>query len=132
MKQGKLLIFIDCIINLFLGIVLLIYSDSIVRIFGLPETEQAFYPNILGAVLLGIGIALIIELRRKNEFVGLGLGGAIAINMIGGTVLFIWLVWGNLNIPIQGRIILWTLDFLLIAISLFELQAYRKENRPPT
>jgi hypothetical protein len=106
------------------------YSDAIVRIFGLPETEQAFYPTILGAVLFGIGIALLIELLRKNEFIGLGLGGAIAINLIGGTVLFIWLIWGKLDIPIQGTIILWILDFLLIGISVFELQAYLKQNRP--
>ncbi len=129
MKNGKLLIIIDCIINLFLGIVLLAYSDFVIRIFGLPETEQVFYPNILGAVLFGIGIALIIEYRRVNGFIGLGLGGAIAINMIGGIVLLIWLIWGNLNIPVQGTIILWILDFLLVGISSFELHAYLKENR---
>ncbi len=132
MKHGKLLILIDCIINLFLGIVLLAYSDTILRVFGLPETDQAFYPNILGAVLFGIGIALLIEYRRKNEFIGLGLGGAIAINMFGGLVLFIWLVWGNLNIPIQGTIILWVLDFLLIGISSLELYAYLKGKHPAT
>lgn len=132
MKHGKLLILIDCIINLFLGIVLLAYSDFVVSIFGLPETEQLFYPNILGAVLFGIGIALMIEYRRKNEFIGLGLGGAIAINIFGGTVLFIWLVWGNLIIPIQGTTILWVLDFLLIGISSLELFAYLKGKRPTT
>ena len=128
MRHGKLLILIDSIINFFLGIVLLVYSDSVVSFFGLPETDHYFYPNILGAVLFGIGIALLIEYNRKKEFFGLGLGGAIAINMFGGTVLLLWLIWGNLNIPIQGAIILWVLDFLLIGISAFELFAFLKKN----
>jgi hypothetical protein len=128
MKHGKQLILIDCIINLFLGAVLMASSDVVVRFFGLPATDQYFYPNILGAVLFGIGIALLIEYKRKNEFLGLGLGGAISINIVGGIVLLIWLIWGNLNIPAHGSIILWTLDFILIAISTFELFAYLKEK----
>jgi len=130
MKQGKLLILIDCIINLFLGIVLLAYSEFVIKFFGLPETDQYFYPNILGAVLFGIGIALLIEYKRRNEFVGLGLGGAMAINVFGGIVLLLWLIWGNLDLPIQGTIILWVLVFLLLGISTFELFAFFKEKQP--
>lgn len=129
MKYGKLLILTDSLINLFLGIVLMAYSNFMVSIFGLPETEQNFYPNILGAVLFGIGLALIIEFRRKKEFIGLGLGGAIAINIFGGIVLLLWLIWGNLNIPIHGTIILWVLDFVLIGISSLELYAYQQGKR---
>jgi len=132
MGHGKLLILIDCIINFLLGIVLLAYSEFVLRFFGLPKTDSYFYPNILGAVLFGIGIALLIEYKRKNEFVGLGLGGAIAINLFGGTILLLWLIWGNLNTPVQGTIILWVLDFLLIGISALELFAYLREKRPTT
>ena len=128
MKHGKLLLLIDAIINLFLGLVLLAYSERIISIFGLPIVEQSFYPNILGAVLFGIGIALLIEYKRKGEFRGLGLGGAIAINLIGGIVLFIWLISGSLNIPIKGLIILWILDFVLIGISAIELVMYMKNK----
>ena len=131
MRQGKLLILIDSIINFLLGIVLLAYSESIIRFFGLPEIDHYFYPNILGAVLFGIGIALLIEYKRKNAFFGLGLGGAIAINMSGGTILLLWLIWGDLSIPIQGSIILWVLDFLLIGISAFELFASLRKKRSP-
>lgn len=129
MKQGKLLLMIDAIINIFLGIVLLAYSEPIIELFGLPVVEQYFYPNILGAILLGIGIALLIEYNRKKDFIGLGLGGAIIINMIGGIVLFIWLIIGNLNIPIKGVIILWVLDLILVGISTFEFLIYLKKRR---
>ena len=132
MKHGKLLLLIDAIINTFLGIVLLAYSELVTKSFGLPITEQYFYPNILGAVLLGIGIALIIEYRRRGEFIGLGLGGAIAINMMGGVVLFIWLTLGSLNIPIKGIIILWILVLILVGISTLELLMYMKNKRPTT
>ena len=127
MRQGKILLLVDSIINVFLGIVLLAYSEPIVEFFGLPVTSINFYPNILGAILFGIGIALFIEYKRKDEFIGLGLGGAISINMMGGIVLFLWLVFGNLNIPVHGTIILWILDILLIGISSLELLTYLKK-----
>ena len=132
MKQGKALILIDSIINLILGLVLLAYSEPLVNFFGLPVTDLNFYPNILGAILFGIGIALFIELKRKDEFIGLGLGGAISINMMGGIVLFLWLVFGRLNIPIQGKIILWILDTILLGISTLELLTYLKNKRTKT
>jgi hypothetical protein len=126
---GKTIILVDSIINLFLGVVLLAYSKPVIDLFGLPKSELNFYPNILGAILSGIGIALLIEYKRKGAFIGLGLGGAISINMMGGIVLFIWLVFGSLIIPIKGKIILWILDILLIGISSLELFAYLRKKR---
>jgi len=130
MKQGKTLLLIDAIINLFLGIVLLAFSEPVIKIFGLPQSDMSFYPNILGAVLFGIGIALLIEYIRTGKFTGLGLGGAISINMMGGIVLFLWLVFGNLDIPAHGKIILWILDIVLIGISSLELIAIMIKRKP--
>lgn len=123
MKTGKTLILIDALINFFLGIILLIYSRPVIDFFGIPFSENRFYPNILGAVLFGIGIALIVEYRNTGELKGLGLVGAISINLSGGIVLLLWLIFGNLYIPYQGKIILWVLDFILVGISSLELIA---------
>ena len=121
MKSKKVL-FVDAIINLILGILLLAFSQTIINLLGVPNTDQYFYPNILGGVLFGIGIALLIECYRKSDsFVGLGLGGAISINMCGGIVLALWLLFGNLVIPIGGKIFLWILVIILIGISSIEL-----------
>jgi hypothetical protein len=128
-KAGKLLILFDAIINYLLGLILLLYSDTIVQIFGLPATNNAFYPTILGAVLFGIGIALSIEYLRKGALVGLGLGGAISINIMGGIVLFIWLISGSLSIPVHGKVLLWVLDAILLVISLFEGLAFWKSKQ---
>jgi hypothetical protein len=129
MKRGKVVLLVDSIINLFLGAVLLAYSEPVIQFFGLPETYDFFYPNILGAILVGIGIALFLEYRREGAFIGLGLGGAISINMMGGIVLFAWLVFGNLNLALHGKIILWVLDLILLGISTIELIVYLKRER---
>ncbi len=119
----KITLLIDAIINLFLGILLLAFSPVLVSFLGVPATDNNFYPNILGSILFGIGIALLIEAYRKNEneAAGLGLLGAISINLCGGIVLFLWLVFGNLNLPIIGQIFLWILDVILVLISSLEL-----------
>jgi hypothetical protein len=122
MQPTKAVLLVDAAINLFLGLLLLIFSETLVEFLGVPATEQSFYPNILGGVLFGVGVALLIEcFRSPNGLVGLGLGGAIAINLCGGLVLVFWLITGNLSIPIRGQIFLWTLAVILVAISSIEL-----------
>ena len=119
----KFTLFIDAIINMILGILLLAYSPPIVEILGVPSTEDYFYPNILGAVFVGIALALFVEAYRKKQdgFIGLGLFGAICINMCGGIVLFLWLIMGDLDLPLKGFIFLWILDIILLVISTLEL-----------
>lgn len=105
--QSLKILLADAAINLILGFLLLIFSRPLIDILGVPGTEVTFYPNILGGVLLGIGIALLIECYRSPVgLVGLGLGGAIAINLCGGLVLAVWLIFGDLKIPFRGQIFL--------------------------
>ena len=112
---------IDAAINLILGVLLMAFPAGLVRALGLPMTVPAFYATILGGVLFGIGLALLIECYVKSSrFSGLGLGGAIAINICGGGVLAIWLIGDTLSLPLQGQILLWCLVLLLIGLSLLE------------
>ena len=128
--KTPLILLIDAIINFVLGILLLLFSKKLTSILGIPPTDQYFYPNILGAILVGIGFALMIEIRRgRGGLVGLGLGGAVAINLCGGIVLGLWLLTGNMDIPIHGYIFLWFLVFILIGISIVEMIAYRSRNQ---
>lgn len=130
MRRATLLT-IDAIINLLLGVLLIAFSDGLVKLLGVPPAAHAFYPNILGGVLLGIGIALMIEIRSKTgNGAGLGLGGAVAINLCGGLVLCGWLVFGDLSLPLRGLIFLWLLVVLLIGISTAELAMALLANRP--
>ena len=128
MKKNKLLL-IDAVINFILGILLLIFTKPLIDFLGVPYSELHFYPNILGAVLIGIAIALVIEYyRREKALVGLGLGGAVTINLCGGIVLIIWLLSGKLSIPLKGNIFLWALALILVLISSFELLVNRNKN----
>ena len=127
MSKESILLIVDAFINYALGILCLLYS-FFAETLGIPIVENSFYPNILGAVLFGIGIALTIECFRKPiGWTGLGLGGAIAINLSGGIVLILWLILGNLAIPGRGQMLLWMLAIILVIISSIELVVHVKK-----
>jgi len=126
----SILLTIDGIINLVLGLLLIAFPTPLVEALGIPNAP-GFYPNILGGVFIGITIALIIESYRKGSETtsGLGLTGAISINLCGGLVLLIWLIAGTLNLPPRGIIFLWILDLALLIISSFELWQHLRLKR---
>jgi peptidoglycan/LPS O-acetylase OafA/YrhL len=118
---------IDALINLLLGVLLLLFRPGLVEFLGIPQAEQTFYPTILGAVLIGIGLALVLECSgRPKGLVGLGLGGAVAINLCGGVVLAVWLASGRLTMPMRGQAVLWSLVVILVAISVTELYVHQR------
>jgi len=120
----------DAAINLILGILLMAFPAGLVRALGVPPANPSFYPTILGGVLFGIGLALLVECYRKSSrFAGLGLGGAIAINLCGGFVLAAWLLSDKLNLPLRGTILLWFLVLLLVGISLLEGLIHLKKGK---
>ena len=118
----KILLLIDCIVNLLLGVLLLLFPIGVIDFLGLPQTNTNFYPSILGAVIFGIGLALLFELAgQAKRFRGLGLGGAILINIVGSLVLIFWLLFVSLDIPIKGRIVLWIVGVIVFLIGVVEL-----------
>ena len=126
--MNKKVLLIDALINLILGILLLAFSKPVTDFLGVPYSETYFYPNILGAILIGIAVALVIEYRRKpGDLAGLGLGGAVAMNLCAGFVLASWLIFGNLNLPLKGSLFLWSLVIILVGISSVELIVHKKK-----
>jgi hypothetical protein len=119
--RGKGILAVDAAVNLLLGAFLLVFPLNWVSALGIPATDHSFYPSVLGAVLAGIGGALLLELFRRGPMVGLGLGGAVCINLTAGIVLAAWLVAGGLELPLKGKLILWGLVVLLAGISILEL-----------
>ncbi len=87
-KNRRFLIFLDGVIYLLFGIILLLFPWDVGQWLGLPVPDNHFYPTLLGAVILGIGLALLLEWKGEGKnFRGLGLEGAILINFVGGGVL---------------------------------------------
>ena len=129
--MGSILIAVDSVVNVLLGLVLLIFPPSLVEWLGLPLPGSAFYVRILGAVILGIGVALAIEFKRKprSSLVGLGIGGAIAINLCGGGALLAYLVFGDLSLSMEGKIVLWILAAVVVGLGLVELVANLSSRR---
>lgn len=121
----KELLTIDGIINLTLGVLLIAFPSSVVRALGLPGGNSAFYANILGGVLFGVGVALVIErFRPPFRVVGLGLGGAISINLCGGLVLAAWLASGRLELSMLGEVVGWSLVLVLFGLSSIEMYGH--------
>jgi hypothetical protein len=132
MKASKLLV-LDAVINLILGFLLLMlipFPAQLTRLLGVPPVKHAFYPSIMGGVFIGIALALLIEASRKRPhgLVGLGLGGAIAINLCGGFVLMGWLIFGRLGIPTHGQLLLWAIAVTLLVISTVEAVVHSRKN----
>jgi hypothetical protein len=123
-RRQEILLLLDGIVNLVLGVLLLLFPVGIAEMLGLPASNSHFYPTILGGVILGIGIALLIERYGfKHNIRGLGLGGAIAINICGAIVLFVWLIIDPFSLPLKGYIILWVIAITVFIIGVIELAA---------
>ena len=123
-SKTKILLLIDGIVNLLLGILLLLFPLGIAELFGVPQPNNNFYTTILGAVIFGIGIALLIEAYGKPHGIhGLGIAGAIAINFCGAGILTVWIISDPFNLPLRGYITLWTIAILVLAIGFVELLA---------
>jgi hypothetical protein len=122
MRNQRALLAIDGLVNLLLGVVLLLFPAPLVSLLGLPDSELAFYPSILGAVLVGIAVALFLQVGGQGGLAsGLGLGGAVAINVCAGLVLASWLLFGGLSLPLRGAVILWIIVLVLVGLSSAEL-----------
>ena len=119
------LLTIDGLVNLVLGILLVWYPAPLVGALGLSTDGRPFFASVLGAVLFGVGVALLIErFRPPLRIGGIGLGGAIAINLCGGVVLAAWLLVGSLNLTALGQFAFWALVVLLFGLSTFELYTH--------
>ena len=123
-RKVDILLLIDGIINLVLGILLLLFPAGIPEILGLPDSTLHFYPTILGGVIFGIGVALLIERYGfKYQIRGLGLGGAIAINISGALVLLVWLIIDPFDLPFKGYFILWSIAIIVLLVGIIEIIA---------
>ena len=127
LHRRSLWLSIDSLINLLLGALLVVFPRDLVSFLGLPQAGSAFYPGILGAVLIGIGIALWME--RGTDRAGgrgLGLGGAVVINLCAALVLAAWLLFGDLSLSARGSGFLWGIVAVLIVVSLAEIACVRR------
>ena len=131
--RPKLVLTIDGIVNLTLGLALTFFPEGLLAAVGLPIPSTSFYASILGAVLVGIGLALLVQRYwGPSHATGLGVEGAIAINLCGGGALIGWLITGGLSIPTRGYLLLWTVAVLVLAIGLAEAVVRTRQRHSQT
>ncbi len=115
--------------NLLLGVIFLAFPVWVSNVLGLPGGESRFYPTILGAILFGIGVALLLErFRGSRNYTGLGLAGALTINLSFGLALAVWILATSVELTVLGTILLCGLVVILVGISGLELLIEMKER----
>ncbi len=128
MENRTRLLTVDGVANLLFGVFVLAGPRSLFEALGLPWTGRGLYATILGGVLVGIGIALLLESRWQiGEAVGLGLGGAVAINLTAGLAIAAWMLLSGADaVSSGGRAILWLLVLFLVGLSTAEIVTHRR------
>jgi hypothetical protein len=102
----------------------------LVSALGVALPGVTFYASMLGAVLLGVGLALLVERSRGTlGFPGLGINGAILVNICCAATLGIWLFYKSLNLLQIGYILLWALVAGIVTITLAEIYYILQEKR---
>jgi hypothetical protein len=128
MKSAKrTLILIDALVNLGLGLAFVASPSAYFRVLGLPVPSTRLYTAILGAVLIGIGLALILWLRSHE---GLGPSGAIAINLLGSLAALVWLTAHWSLTAATGRFLVASVAGAVLVLAVLELRAgFRSTSR---
>jgi hypothetical protein len=117
-KLQRFLLVVDAAVNLILGLALIMTPRGVTRLICLPTAETYFYGVVLGAVLVGIGVALLVSLAYRD---GLGLRGAFAINFCGAAAVAAWLVVSPDTFCPRGLAILWTVVAIVFGLGIVEL-----------
>lgn len=87
---------------------------------GLPRPPTAFWPRLLGGVLLGLAAATFMDTTGRLGH-GLSLGGSFVINLISGTTLGTMLFLKQGPETRRGRAVSWTLTVALVGLGLIEI-----------
>ena len=125
--RDRSVLLLDAAVNLLLGLPLIFFPSKVATLLGLPVPLEPFWAGMLGAVLTGIGVALVIECRwTRLPASGLGVGGALSINLSAATVLAVWLARGSLDLPLRGTLFLWAVVAVVGGLSAVELSLFSR------
>ena len=116
------LLWLETLIRFSSGMILLIMPLTTARVLGLPLPQALLWPRLLGALLIGMAAAILLEGSIAGSK-GLGLGGLVLINLIGAAVIITLLVMERASQTRRGKLVLWALALGLVVLGFFEIAA---------
>jgi hypothetical protein len=116
--MSEQLLWIEACLKLAGGLALTVAPRTLARLLGLPSADQPFWPRLLGALLIGLAAASLLEARMQG---GLGLAGSIAVNLAGAAMIGALLILGRAGNTRRGRLLLWLIAGALVVLGLVEI-----------
>lgn len=116
---ADLLLLADALLFLAMGTILAVFPGGTIAALGLPAGQPGFYRRMLGATLIGVGLALMMS-ALPTGLSGLGLKGAMAVNLCVAVALALQLLTVARKTPSRGKRLLWLLVVILIGLSVVD------------
>jgi hypothetical protein len=113
------LLWLETLLKFVPGALLALAPIATLRVLGLPRPDTGFWPRLCGVLLVGIAGALFLEGTSRGH--GLGLAGAIIINLSGASLLATLLVLEAGPDSARGRATVWLVVCALVTLSVFEI-----------
>ncbi len=114
------LLWIETVLKLSGGLALSLAPLLVIKALGLPPSQSTFWPRLLGAILIGLGAATLLQ-GASSDARALGLAGCIVINLTSAAMITVLAVLGAASATRRGTAVLWTLVVVLVVLSLFEI-----------
>ncbi len=118
------LLWLETLVKGSLGLIMLFVPLTAGKVAGLPHGNAAFWPRLFGVALIGMAGAFALQgYAQYNPNLtagGLGLGGAIIINVVTILALIGTMIFKGV-VTRRGRALIWSLSLLLTIVVLFEI-----------
>ncbi len=114
------LLWLETLLKAGCGLALVAAPISVIRLLGLSNPGQAFWPRLLGALLIGCGAAAYIEGAWAGSR-GLGLAGLVIINLLSAAALAGTVIFGTAAPSRRGAFAVWSAVVVLFVLSLVEI-----------
>ncbi len=114
------LVGLEFLLKLGSGLALLAAPLTLIKLLGLAPAGSAFWPRLLGAVLVGLAIATYMDASARLGH-GLGLAGSMVINFTVSLALGAGLIMGQGAPTWRGRIVVGGAAAALFLLALIEI-----------
>ena len=114
------LLWIEIVSKLAIGGLLIVSPTLLIKVLGLPRSSSAFWPRLVGALLVGMAAAMFMDISLRLGH-GMSLGGSFVINVALALALLADLISRNDMKPWRGRMVKWIALATLSTLAFVEI-----------